>query len=526
MGKEINKIKAYCRSFYLSVLFVAGMFGVAQAELERHPIAVGTNIDFGQIIKGGHEAPPDSIADGQIITRTGVYLTQSGTYNERLTLAVSVGGLFWYPLPERIDFETRIIRFGPGVGQAQASYVFGQDPEDPFAKLQMGLFPLKYNPDAKNLGEYLFRSGTYPGLLYTGGWSYMNSAAYMAQGLRFTWNMLDGMLVHDFSLTMERDMEPTHDLSPAYMLTFSPTSFFDLGLGAIWAHGIPVKPDSILAPKSNKNAYVKATGLPLAYNDTSGEMGRKHYSSTDSRVKADGDSCLVWGTSCYDAAFVSVTGNGIPGELIDHYTFRGIKAMTRFSLDFGEMFGMTETMGENTFKLYGELALLGWKNQPFFYDKKPERMPVMFGLNIPTFKLLDMLCLEVEYRKSRFPNTTYFVFEQMYPLPITEISDYSVYDLDAPRYADTTHAEFQWLESDPGHTNPTGFRDKQVEEWKKDDWKWSVYARRQITEGLTLYAQAASDHLRHIIYQVRPMYTPTTQRPSEWYFLLRLEMGI
>jgi len=522
MGKKQHKMKTclHCSSLIALILM---MWGVARAELERHPIAVGTNIDFGQIVKGELE---DSVADGQVITRTGVYLTQSGTFNGRLTLAVSVGGLFWWPLPETApDFQNRIIRFGPGVGQAQALYAFGKDPEDPFAKLQFGLFPIKYS-GSKNLGEYLYRSGTYPGLLYTGGWSYMNSAAYMAQGLRFTLNTFDGMLVHDFTLTMERDMEPTYDLSPAYILSFKPAPFLELGAGAIWAHGLPLRPDSILAPRKNDNAYVKTTGLPLAYNDTSGEMGKKHYASTDSRIKPDGDSCLVWNSSCYDAAFVSVTDNGIPGELIDYYTFRGVKAMARLSLDFGEMLGLSEMMGENTFKVYGELALLGWKDQPYFYDKKSERMPTMFGLNIPTFKLLDMLSVEVEYRKSRFPNTNFYVYEQMWPLPIKDIGDYSIYDLDAPRYTDTTHFDFQWLESDAGHTNPMGFRDKQAKEWEKDDWKWSVYARKQIIEGLTLYGQVASDHLRHIIYKVRPMYEPSTLKSSDWYYVLRLEMGI
>ena len=34
--------------------------------------------------------------------------------------------------------------------------------------VELGYYPFKYNPQSTNLGEYLFRSGTYPGWLVTG----------------------------------------------------------------------------------------------------------------------------------------------------------------------------------------------------------------------------------------------------------------------------------------------------------------------------------------------------------------------
>ena len=93
--------------------------------------------------------------------------------------------------------------------------------------------------------------------------------------------------------------------------------------------------------------------------------------------------------------YLSPEDNGIPGQYIDHYTFRGLKAMARASLDIGKLLGAEETLGENAFKLYSEMSLLGIQNQPFFYEKKSERMPVMFGINIPTFKILDVLAFEL-----------------------------------------------------------------------------------------------------------------------------------
>jgi hypothetical protein len=163
---------------------------------------------------------------------------------------------------------------------------------------------------------------------------------------------------------------------------------------------------------------------------------------------------------------ISETRNGIPGELLDYYTFKGFKTMARFSINFGTLLGMDESMGQDAFKLYGEWALFGVKDQPFYYDRKSERMPVMVGLNIPTFGILD-----------------------------------------------------EYIE---------GSRDARIKEIEKDDWKWSIYARKQITEGLTVFGQAARDHLRQITWEGGPKFAghSSTQFSGEWYYILRLELGI
>ena len=195
-----------------------------------------------------------------------MYLTESGTYNEKLTVKLSIGGLFWFAIPETKDFQNRRIQFGPGVGQAQGVYAFGDDPKDPAATLQFGLFPHKYS-ESVNLGEYLYRSGTYPGTLTSGGWSYLNAAAYLAQGIRLNVPMLEGKLTHDFTLYMERDLEPANDLSPGYMVTYKPAAFLSLGAGLIWSHAISLNSDR-LAPETDENAYYKVNGLPVkGYSD-------------------------------------------------------------------------------------------------------------------------------------------------------------------------------------------------------------------------------------------------------------------
>jgi hypothetical protein len=440
----------------LKVSVITGLFAVAtaQAELVRNPTQVGTSIDLGQVVSGslwdGQNAPQKR-TEYQVITRTGVYLTESAVYNERLTIQLSIGGLFWFALPETPDFQDRRIQFGPGVGQAQGIYAFGADPRNPAATLQFGLFPFKYS-DAVNLGEYLYRSGTYPGTLTSGGWSYINAASYMAQGINLTVPMLNGQLTHNLTLFLERDLEPTNDLSPGYMITYKPTPFLEIGAGIVWAHAISLNSDR-LAPETEDNAYSKTTKLPIK-------------NASDSQTVADG-----------------LNGN------VDYYTFRGFKTAARASLDIGMLLG-TEAIKPGDFKLYTEVALLGIEDQPYFYDKKTERMPVMVGLNIPTFGLLDRLSGELEYRASPFPNSNQVLLQSMLPVPV---DDPYAYDPSDARY---------------------------------NDIKWTVYARRSITEGVSIYAQAASDHLRHFNRAAVPGAEPATPDSNDWYYVLRLEFGI
>ena len=76
------------------------------------------------------------------------------------------------------------------------------------------MFPHKYNPDSKHLGEYLFRSGTYPGVISTGGvltsggMDLVNTSRFLGQGLRLTATWLDGKLEQVLTLYSVRTFEP------------------------------------------------------------------------------------------------------------------------------------------------------------------------------------------------------------------------------------------------------------------------------------------------------------------------------
>jgi len=143
--------------------------------------------------------------------------------------------------------------------------------------------------------------------------------------------------------------------------------------------------------------------------------------------------------------------------------------------------------------LYGEAALLGVKNFPVYYDDMMRRMPMMIGFNFPTFKVLDVLSLEMEYYGSRWLPT--------YPSPQTlSASPTPIMSVVTSYY-------------------PT--------DWDKDNWKWSVYAERALIHGLTLSGQFASDHSRSWDWNnfgKTPWENYT--RPSQWYWSMKLGISI
>lgn len=452
MKKEVHAMLGVCAG--IALVAVAS----AQAEIVRNPTQFGTSIDVGQIVQGTlwEESQAFGKADGQVLSRTGIWLTESGTYNERLEVRLTMGGLFFTLLPEQPgNAQTRRVLFGGGVGQAQGIYSFGQDPQNPVATLNFGLFPHKYG-ESSNLGEYLFRSGTYPSYLVTGGWALMQSASYLAQGFRLNVPMLDNKLSHDFTLYMERDIDPAHDLSPGYQVTYRPLGFIELGAGGVWAHGLPLKSDKVLTPKKAENSYSKSTGRPV-----------------------NGDTAAV--NPCRD---------GTESDC-GYYTFKGFKVMARASADVGMLLGI-DAIPAGDLKLYTEIALLGVENtDDYIYNDRSERMPVMAGVILPTFGLLDRLSFEGEYRRTRFPNTIGNALGQTLPLPMDQ-------NVNAYSYTE-----------------------------KKTYWKWTAYARRNLIEGVTLHAQAANDHLRSYgTVFANPAHRPTTEKNSDWYYVLRLEFGI
>ena len=446
------------------------------------PLSMTTQVDGGQLVHGHIDTK--SNVEGLVLQRLSVWLTQEAVVNERLDIKVGVGGIFFYSIPggdvgDADGAHKTLTKFGPGIGRADMTYHFGSL-ERPPVSLQMGYFPYKYNPDAKNLGEYLLRSGTYPGTLTTGGWNIVSEASYMMQGIRLNVSLWNGKFQSDFLLPMERDLPPMSDISPTYVASLNPVAGVEIGGGIACNHCISVKP-SLTSPEK----IVKGGG-----SDPNGIPGNG-YVIPNPNFKPDSSVTAITGSNpryIYDSA--------------NFYTFQGLKLMGRASFDPKAYLPQLSMLASQDLKVYAEFAVLGVKNYPFYYTDIYQRMPVTVGFNVPTFKLLDALNFEMEYYNSKFPNSLNDpVWGQ---IPIPDMVDKN----DLPT-------------QDPNLYDPS------ASSIKRDNWHWSVYAKKEVMKGMRFYAQVANDHLRVPQFDFRPSWTEITDRNGkDWYYLVRFELGI
>jgi hypothetical protein len=481
-----------------SCVAMAPVHGDDDTNVRVKPMSLGTLVDGGHVVKGSGN---DGSLDGTIIQRTSVWVSQEIAIGERLDVRAGIGGIFWYTSPNpptgagEAGRFSQLPKFGPGITRADMEYRFG-DPADPVATFQAGFFPYKYNPDAKNLGEYLIRSGAYPGYLNTGGWNLISGGAVMIQGLRLNVSLWDGRFQSDFLLPMQQDLPPVNgDFSPTYVASLRPARGIEVGAGASCFHFIYVKPSwtsTRLKPRPADPGYETIFG-------NGNGIVRENPDFIEPSVDTNG---------VVQNPVTGFFGNN-PRYLLDtteFYTFQGWKLMARASFDPKAYIPMP-MLGPEDLKVFGEVALLGVKDYPFYYENKLERMPVMFGIHLPTrvmgHTILTDLSFQVEYYGSRFPNTTRTLDGNRISLPI-----FAVYDSDGILRDDPNFY-------DPDHENVTG-----------DNWKWSLYASREFTKGLRLTTQIANDHMRLPNEWGTSSLAPATTLPGEWYYLVRLELGI
>jgi hypothetical protein len=321
---------------------------------------------------------------------------------------------------------------------------------------ELGYFPFKYNPQSTNLGEYLFRSGTYPGCLIS-GFEHSIDRPKLA-GVHVSYVLGSTVrLRQDLIVNTELEMYPYRDINLTYIATPSFGRLFNFGLGVELARFISVDP------------LKTSIGLDTKYE------------------------------TMYDPKIGYI--DTVSGDTI-RYTFKGTKFMCRATFDFKELFGGGEGLfGSEDFKLYGEAALLGVKNYAGWYENWKERVPMMVGFNIPTFKLLDVLSIEIERYTSPYVNSQDNVWKGSSSVPYIAKNSTTF-----PNY------NRDWNDS-LAQTD--------------DDIKWSIYASRKIGKYLRISAQAASDHTPKIWYSPHPApqsarYNDMVPKSKDWYFMMRL----
>lgn len=292
--------------------------------------------------------------------------------------------------------------------QAEARYSVGQSkgnwPMDSVNKsplqIDVGFFPVKYDDDARNFGDYLFRIQSYPQYLVTD----FDACYTRLLGLRIS-STLFSCLRQDVLLTSEAQLWPLRDFSLAYLIDY------DI--------------------KSGSRKYAEIGAGIMANHTFSVE---KYYTS--------------------------------PAQGLIYVSFASTKLMAKASVDFKSFMpqDMANVFGKNDLKLYSELCVNGVDN---YYTTLPglyplwnnifNRLPIMIGLNLPAFKMLDVLSAEVEWWHNPYANSI-----------VDALQSYSIF----PEPAAIT---YPW---------PNG----------GGQWHWSVYAKKQLAKDISVIGQAARDH--------------------------------
>ncbi len=452
----------------------------AQEAGSQKKLTLFTAFDVGRIESG--EDPRENgfmgyDAGGTALNRTYVNVGFTERLDDKYLVSVGVGGIFWRAFAASSTTpDDKVIRFGPGISNAYMQY-FPTENTD----LTFGFFPYKYNAASRNLGEYLFRTEAYPTILYTGGWGWINEAQYSTLGIKFAANTLNGTLRHEIGLFGEYFNAPIYDITPAYIATWKPASWLTVGgAGALHRYISPTPKTKRELTKDHafrKDFYVPAGTDRPAENLT--------------MLEADLQTYVVMAGLDFDSV-AALPQNANTADNVS-FDLAAVKLMAFFEVDFNRVLGLDETrMGK--FNLYGEIAQLGLKNYPIFYTDMSQRRPMMLGISIPTYGLLNNLSIETEYLDNPNVASISSTYDRLNLVP----EDNLLIDQQTYRYR-TFH---------------------------KDDLKWSVHASRSLSDYLSVYVQVANDHMRLKDKNTTPQFVPVTNEKDHWYWLARIQWAI
>ncbi len=466
--------------------------------------------EFGNIQRGTDRA--DLTFTDNFLQRSGVWLSLSATRNDRLSLDATIGGIYWNPtFNENTTSESDLRYFAAMAPQASLSYRFG-DLRDPALTVEAGIFPYKYNAHARNLGEYMFRSISYPSQVFTGALNWVGVDRPQVTGLRLS-APTGRALSHDVIVNFETTQIPYYDLSLTYMGKARVGRTLTLGGGVQFARVLPINPDAT-NPDAQFNRY-------FSFNDTTYIDNPDYYAQRRMKSVTAADSAKWTRAETVAAQISRMVSNGMGMDAaLDslnryygvttaassrHYDASSVKLVATFAFDPKPLLGSPGALGAHELVLYGEASVLGWKNYPIIYENRLERTVAMIGFNLPTFRLLDVLALELEWFGSRQPNS----------------NEYS--QLRASKNDQTKLLEPTPQPSIYGFTLPGGYDPR---DWEKDDIKWSVFASRTLVKGLSLDAQIASDHARGWVFPSGRRYWGFFRSPGDWYWMLKISAEI
>ena len=331
----------------------------------------------------------------------------------------------------------------------------------------------------------------------------MNDNRAYLQGLKASYRL--GGLSADLLLTTETSLPPLYDLSLAGIVKYSAGGgLLDLMAGVNFKRLVPIRPSKTTS-EHPWNSYFEKGGRTysgkVGYYDGMADFYQRmlneslnapdsaRYQTLFAAAKQDADSVRAWiaPTSAFQPDY-------------KHYTQSGTLLMAGISLDPKRVFP-AGVFGPNDLKIFAEAALLGVKDYPIFYEDRMRRIPIMAGFNVPAFRLLDVLSVQVEYFNSPWINSYEESTSRNHATPAT------------PRGNDKLYSELEYNDVAD-----------------KDNFSWSVLARKEVVKGLSISAQFARDHIRSVSEAswAGPGTDPNELlRVSEdWYWMLQFSFGI
>jgi hypothetical protein len=410
-------------------------------------------------------------------------------------------------------------RYDVYLEEGKASWAFGPE-EAPAYGLDFGYMIYKDDPQARVFGDYLFRSMIYPALPFT-KFDYPQAQIF---GLMGRADLMGGAFRNRAFLLSETRNYPYYDLSLAYSGSYR-IGPVELGAGIDARSLIPIRP-SRTTPKGGEGLGVQDNTYKFVpYQDSTvvhnaaGQVIKtiwvapipgtdsalvtiRDSAGTDEPIRVKGVSGGVAGLSrgpLGNKAIGGLTPKDGVGDLYPelhgtdtHYSFAGTILTARAAFSPMALLPGFGALGPDAFTVYGEIAVLGWKNYPGYYEKRSERMPMMAGIHLPTFGKLDFLAFEVE----RFANPQLPTYDKRAFLNVPQPGNHK--------------EEVETLWDDARR--------------KKDDLKWAVAARKT-WNGWGLAAQAGTDHMK-IANETEGELFDVLSRPSQWYVQVRFIGGV
>jgi hypothetical protein len=427
--------------------------------------------DAGRL-ENGYSVDNQNDASGSILFRSYLDASLSIQWKDQFG---GVLGVLWKPNDLRNDAPaTTVFKLGPGISQAFLKWS-ASDKQN----LTVGYFPYKYNADARNLGEYMFRSEAYPTLIQTNKWIWLEEERFRAIGLKLT--LGSESFKHDFCLFGETNQHPIFDFSPAYIATWKVSSAFTLG-GGISFHRYLSPNDKSRKQLTRDYYYYENFTIPAGQPGSPDSARPK---TTMPRLTEDIRNIAAQNGLSEEDYFNDPANVGLDSQLV-RFDNRATKLMLFVGFDFNHLLGWDPKV-KGPFEFYGEIAQLGLQNYPIFYTHYSQRLPIMLGFSVPTFGMLKTLSFEVEFLANPNIESDANIYNNL-DLPPSNAHRYQVYD--------------------------------------KDNLKWSLYASRDILTSLSIIVQFANDHLRLANYNARPESVPVTNQGQHWYWLTRIQWSI